>query len=77
MKMLRILVCGLIFASASVYAADKQTSDDAAMQKTQQSQNANQRKSTFDWNACVEDYVEESKYSQAEAYKKCDSLQPK
>jgi len=66
-----------MFASAGVYAADKQSSDDAAIQKGQQPQIVIQKKSTFDWNQCVEDYIEEGKFSQQEAYKKCDSLQPR
>lgn len=71
MKAFRILVCGLMLASVSVYAADKQP----ATQKNPQAQSKTKKNPNYTWQDCVNDMEKEGGHSQDEAYKLCQDMQ--
>jgi hypothetical protein len=75
MKALRIVVCGLMFASVSVYAADKQSSTTPTAQKNQQAQSKSKKNPNYTWQDCVNDMEKEGGHSRDEAYKLCQDMQ--
>jgi hypothetical protein len=75
MKAISIFLCGFMLVSASVYAADnKQSVKVPTVQKGQQSQTEKPKQPAYTWQNCVDDYMQESGYSQEKAYKECDRL---
>ncbi|MGW8247356.1 MAG: hypothetical protein ACWGOV_04525 [Acidiferrobacterales bacterium] len=75
MKAFKLFVCGLLLASTSVYAADnKQSVKAPTVQKGQQSQTEKPKQPAYTWQDCVDDYTQESGYSEERAYKECNNL---
>lgn len=75
MKAFKILVCALMFASVSVYAADKDSKHVPLAQKNHQNQAKKAKEAGYTWQDCVDDYTQESGYTRKEAYAQCESLQ--
>ena len=76
MKAFKILVCALMFASVSVYAADKKPSQVPLIQKNHQEDQIKKAKEAgYTYQQCVDDYMKESGYSQGKAESQCEKLQ--